>query len=196
MKRFYPSCVPVSHNRTKRRNLAGSDATSFVLFPPFLKLPAPPEKEQGVQAVLRPGRPSFFHTDLHIEENLFVSSPPPQGRPGKHSSNGAKNAPPHRKRTTKSPAAMMARPDRNTRFRFRQNAAIRHVSDLSSQGGITVTDSQGFSPYSMCRISGRGQRNINLQCQCTTGPSPCKAPGGVKNFCVLEKPLRLPDQSK
>ena len=47
-------------------------------------------------------------------------------------------------------------------FRFRQNATNRHVSDLSSQRGITVTDSQGFSPYSMRRLRGCGWRTIQF----------------------------------
>ena len=104
--------------------------------------------------------PFPFHTDLRFEENVFVSGPPPQDEPWKHKVlSGAKKRPACPPDAQQKPRHM-ARPDRNTRFRFRQNAAIHHVSDLSSYRGITVTDSQGFSPYSMRRISSRGQRDI------------------------------------
>lgn len=49
-----------------------------------------------------------------------------------------------------------------------------HVSDLSSHGGITVTDSQGFSPYSMYRFCGRSWHDIDLHIDHITGEWICK----------------------
>lgn len=88
--------------------------------------------------------------------NIYVSRRGPAGGNARGSAQ-KESAPRRRRRTHKAPPSHS---EAETHFRFRQNAANRHVSGLSSQGGITVTDSQGISPYSVGRGSGSGWHMI------------------------------------
>ena len=97
-------------------------------------------RQKGAQAVLRPGRPSGFHTGC-FEEILFPGpAAPPAGRKNTAVQGQSRRvdtlrtakAPRSRKPGRKQPRRVHAvRPKQKQRFRFRQNAVIRRVSDLS-----------------------------------------------------------------